>query len=214
MSLQFNAAEARKGDSYSSIIKETGKYVGVLTRAEKLVSSQGTKGVGLSFKSDDGASASYLDVYTHRADGSALWGANIIQALLCCVGVKDAAEGPITFDKWDKEVGEVVKTTAPGYPALMGKRIGLLLQRELATNDKTGADTDRMNIVSVFQAATGLTSSEILDNKTKPEKIEQRLKALTPVYDKRKKKGAAPAASAPVLADGDPGFDDFDKIRF
>lgn len=209
MSLKLNADAARKGDNFSSVIRETGKYVGVITRAEKLVSMKGTKGVGFSFKSDDGATANYLDVYTEKANGEELWGSNQVQSILCCTKVKDAAEGPITFDKWTKDQG-VVETTTTGYPSLMGKRIGLLLQRELSTNDNTGADVDRVVIAGVFEADTGFTSSEILDKKTKPEKNEQRLKALKPVYDKRKN---AQPQREPTLAEKggtvvEPAFND------
>lgn len=208
MSLSFNANAARKADTFSSIIKETGRYEGVITRAEKLVSKNGTKGVGFSFKTDDGATANYLDVYTEKANGEQIFGANIVQAVLGCLKLKDVPEGEITFDKWTRDQG-IVATKAVGYPALMGKRIGFLLQRTLETNSTTGADVDRVNISAVFQAGTGLTSSEIQDGKTKAEKTEQRLKQLTPVWDRRKKDVAARMA-APVgnHQAGDPGFDD------
>lgn len=206
MGLSLNANEARKADNFSSIIRETGKYVGVITRAEKLLSSKGTEGVGLSFKTDDGATASYLDVYTQKANGEKLWGYNIVQSILCCTKTKNADEGEITFDKWDREVGEMVKAKAVGYPSLMGKRVGLLLQRVLETNETNGKDVDRVNIVAVFEAATGLTASEILDGKTKAEKTEVRLKALTPIWDKRKVK--KPVAAAVGATGNASDFDD------
>lgn len=213
MSLTFNSAEARKADTFSSIIKDTGRYEGVITRAEKLVSSQGTVGVGFSFKTDDGATANYLDVYTAKANGEALWGSNIVQAVLGCLKLKDVPEGEITFDKWTRDQG-IVPTKGVGYPSLMGKRIGFLLQRVLETNNKTGADVDRVNISAVFQAGTGLTSSEILDGKTKAEKTEQRLRALTPVWDRRKK--GAPSATVPQSDRNPPpmDFDDMGDIKF
>lgn len=186
MSLKFNAAEARKAD-FSSVIRDTGKYVGVITRAEKLKSDKGTLGLGLSFKSDDGATANYLDIYTTRADGSELWGANLVQSILCCARVKDADEGDITFNEWNKSEKAEVPVTTTGYPALMGKRIGLVLQKEMQTHSVTGADVERVSVVRVFEASSGLTASEILDGKTKPEKIDQLLKTLPPVRDTRKK---------------------------
>lgn len=211
MSLSFNANAARKADTFNSIIKETGKYEGTITRAEKLVSKGGTLGVGFSFKTDDGATANYLDVYTEKADGEQLFGANIVQAVLGCLKLKDVAEGEITFDKWTRDQG-IVPTKATGYPALMGKRIGFLLQRTLETNNTTGADVDRVNIAAVFQPGTELTSSEILDGKTKGEKTAQRLKALSPVWDRRKK---VPLKTLAQQAGGDdPGFDDIDNLRF
>lgn len=212
MSLSFNANAARKADTFNSIIKETGKYEGVITRAEKLVSSTGTKGVGFSFKTDDGATANYLDVYTEKANGEQLMGANVIQAVLGCLKLKDVPEGEITFDKWTKDQG-IVPTKAPGYPSLMGKRIGFLLQRVLETHSKTGVDVDRVSIVAVFQAGTGLTSTEILEGKTEAESTDKRLRALSPVWDRREKK----TPLAPVGGSNTPPpieFDDIGDIKF
>lgn len=211
MSLQLNAAKARNADKTSSVIRETGRYVGVITRAEKLLSKNGTEGVGFSFKSDDGATANYLDVYTVKADGEELWGASIVQAILCCTKTKNAEEGPIKFDKWDNEVRELVETTAVGYPALMGKRIGLILQKEIQSHYQTGADQERINIVRVFEASTGLTSSEILEGKTKPEKVDAFMKSLPPVRDSRKK-SAQQQMQQPVTS-GEK-VDDFEDLPF
>lgn len=204
MSLKFNPDEARKADKMSSIIRETGKYVGIITRAEKLLSRNNVQGVGFSFRDLDGNTANYLDVYTVRADGSPLWGMNLVNAVLCCSRVKDAEEGEITFEKWDNDVREMVPTRAPGYPALMGKRIGFVLQRELGTNPNNGADTDKVVLVRVFEASSGLTSTEILDGKTKGEKLTAFMKTLAPVRDNRKK-GATPVV---VPLAGQPGYVD------
>lgn len=207
MSLQFNSDKARKADRNSSFIRETGKYVGIITRAEKLLSSKNTQGVGLSFKADDGATANYLDVYTVKANGDELWGSNIIQAILGILKLKDVAEGPIKFKKWDKAVNEEVETTATGYPALMGKRIGFVLQRELSTNQNTGADVDRVNLVRVFDAQTGMTSTEIADGKTKAAAIDEFVKGLKSIYDKRtaaeKKPLTLSERNPPPATDGD-----------
>lgn len=207
MGLSLNANEARKADNFSSIIRESGKYVGTITRAQKLLSKNNVEGVGLSFKTDDGESASYLDLYTVKPGGETLRGHQIVQSVLCCTRTKNADEGPITFDFWDRDKRSMVKATEPGYPALMGKRIGLVLQRELGTNQNTGEDTDRLQIVGVFEATTGLTSSEILDSKTKPERIERvvRMIQANPVRDTRKKAPTRPVQ--PQQNDAAP-FDD------
>lgn len=198
MGLQLNSADARKADTFSNIIKESGRYVGTITRAEKLKSKNNVEGVGLSFKSDDGASASYLDVYTVKPDGSQLRGYSIIQALLCCLKLKSADDGTIKFEKWDNDLRKPVQTSAPGYPAMMGKRIGVWLQKELQTNQNTGEDVERVNLLAVFEASTGLMASEILDGKTKPEKGESvdKMLAANPVRDTRKRGAAKPATAA------------------
>lgn len=211
-SLSFNADSARRADRQSNVIKETGKYIGTITRAERLESRQGTKGVGFSFKSDDGATASYLDIYTHRANGEELFGADLVQSVLCCAGVKDAPEGKITFERWSAEDRAMVECTSPGYPALMGKKIGFVLQRTLETRSDNGEDSDKMVLVRVFRAADGFTSSEILDRATKPEKLEKFLAWLPKVNDRRKNKTAT---AAPVAVLNPAAATDFnDDIPF
>lgn len=192
MGLTLNANDAKKADNFSSVIRETGKYVGTITRAEKLLSTNGVEGVGFSFKTDDNASASFLDVYTVKPNGEKLRGYNLVQAVLCCARVKSVDDGQITFERWDSNERRMVQATATGYPALMGKRIGFVLQRELGTNQNTGADTDRVNIVAVFEASTGLMASEILDQKTKAEKLENVVKMVmaNPIRDTRKRQSA------------------------
>lgn len=210
MGLTLNANEARKADNFSTVIRESGKYIGTITRAQKLLSERKTEGVGFSFKTEDGASANYLDLYTVKSDGTKLFGQNLVQSVLCCTRIKNADEGPITFEVWDRDERKMVQTTETGYPALMGKKIGLVLQRELATHSITGADTDRLQIVGVFEAATGLTSTEILDGKTKPERIDRvvRMVEANPVRDSRKKSAAAPARVASAPPTDSAPFDD------
>lgn len=212
MGLSLNANEARKADNFSTVLRESGKYIGVITRAEKLLSRNNVEGVGFSFKTDDGASASFLDVYTVKPNGEKLRGYNVVQAILCCTRLKTVSDGQITFERWDSDERKMVQATAPGYPELMGKRIGLVLQREIGTNDNTGNDTDRLNIFAVFEASTGLMASEILDQKTKPEKLENivRMVMANPVRDTRKRGAGASRQSDHPNAPGNdaPPFDD------
>jgi hypothetical protein len=191
MGLTLNANDAKKADNFLNVIRESGKYVGTITRAEKLLSKNGVEGVGFSFVGDDGATASYLDVYTIKPNGDKLRGYNLVQAVLCCARVKSASDGKITFQRWNNAERKTEFATADGYPELMNKRIGFVLQRELATNATTGADTDRVNIMAVFEASTGLMASEILESKTKAEKLDNVLKVLAanPVRDTRKTAG-------------------------
>lgn len=213
MGLTLNSNEARKADNFSSVLRDSGKYVGIITRAEKLLSKNGVEGFGLSFKSDDGQTANYLDIYTVKKDGEKLRGYNLVQAILCCMRAKTVEEGTVTFEAWDNNERKQVQKSAPGYPTLMGKRIGLVLQRELETRQDTGEDKERLNIVTVFEATTGLSASEILDAKTKPERIDVIAKAVmaNPVYDKRKKAPKPVAAGGTfgvAAAAGDADFND------
>lgn len=209
MSLTLNSNDARKADNFASVIRESGKYIGVITRAEKLLSRNNVEGVGLSFKDDNGATANYLDLYTVKPGGKKLRGYNIVQALLCCARLRNVDEGNITFERWDNEARRLVQVTERGYPALMGKRIGLVLQKELQTNQNTGLDVERLNILAVFEAGSDLVASEILDGKTKAERLEHILKIIerTPMRDTRKH-APQKASAAPSRPSDNGDFDD------
>jgi len=218
--LTFNPQVAATADQIAAAITESGKYVGVITRAEKLLSSNNTQGLGLSFKTDSGETADYLDLYTVNAKGDALPSMKTVQALLGCLQLRGAKEDQIECIKYSKESRQREKFTVPGYPELMGKRIGLLLQKELSTNNKTGADSERIQIFGVFQPDTDLTVSEILARKTTPETLPKMLAYLAahPVRDTRK---AGAKAQSPSSHSENPGagmssgFGDFpDDIPF
>lgn len=215
MSLRLNVDEAKKADNFSSVIRETGKYICTITRAQKLLSKNGTEGVGFSVRTDEGASATFLDVWTVNAAGKSLMGNGIVNAIMCCTKTKEAQEGAIEFEAWDRDLGRMAKTNANGYPVLMGKKIGLVLQRELSTYD--GKEQDRVVIAAVFEAGTNFMASEILGGATKAEKLEKILATImsNPIRDRREQAArykAAPtvAAAASVL----PGEDYDDSIPF
>lgn len=211
MSYSLDTKAAKSADSISATIRETGKYIGVITRAEAITSTKGTKGLGLSFKADDGSAADYLDLWTHNKDGEALSSLKTVNALLACLKLREIKEGKINFEKWDRDAGQRARFDGMGYPDLMGKRIGFLLRKEIEEDDK-GNERDRVAIFAVFQADTELTATEVLDQKTKPERLSKMFDALMakPVNDKRKgrKAGASsrPASSSPTGG----GFDDMD----
>lgn len=215
MSYSLDANQAKQADNISSSIRESGKFIGIITRAEALTSQNGTKGIGLSFKADDGASADYLDLYTHGNDGKELPSLKAVNAILACLKLRTINEGPVSFERWDKQAGQRAKVTKSGYPDLMNKRIGLLLRKFIDTK-QDGSDRDGVEIFGVFQAETELTASEVLDRQTKPERLTKMVDALMarPVYDKRKKAGSGgsqhPQSTTTRQAAPSTGFDDMD----
>jgi len=216
MSLKLNAEEARQADRTNQSIRTSGKYIGTITRAEKLLSKKGTEGFGLSFKMDDGQTAQYLDLYTVNAEGKTLPSMATVQAILCCTRTKEANEGSINFEKWDNEAKAMINESKNGYPSLMGKRIGLLLQQELSDHqDDPSKHNDRVIVYGVFEADSELTASEILDKKTKPEKLGKMMQSLMnkPINDRRTNK----SGNVQQVNQGHDagGFDDFsDDIPF
>lgn len=214
MTLKLNKESAIAADSIASGIRESGKFIGVITRAEKLTSDKGTQGLGLSFKADSGATADYLDLYHTKGDGTALSSMKTVNAVMCCAKVKEAKDGMIQCEKWNKAHGVREKVSVPGYPDLMGKRIGFLFQKVLETG-QDGNDREKIEVFGVFNAETELTASEMFGQKTKPERLTAMLDALLsrPVHDKRKAGAKRPAAAnGGGSDDARTGFsdDDFD----
>lgn len=191
MSLKFDEKEARQADRSNQSIRVAGKYIGTITRAEKLLSKKNTEGFGLSFKTDDGQTANYLDLYTVNDKGETLPSMATVQAIMCCTRTREAPEGSIKFEKWDSDAKVMYEASANGYPTLMGKRIGLLLQQELSDNpNDPSKHNDRVIVYGVFEADSELTASEILDKKTVPEKLGKMVTALMakPINDRRANK--------------------------
>lgn len=211
MDLTLDTKAAKSADNIAASINESGKYIGTITRAQALTSQSGTTGLGLSFKTETGQTADYLDIYTRKADGTELMGAKAVNAILACLRMRGAKMGRIKFERWDRDAGQRLEVTEDGYPELMGKRIGFLLQKELSVRQDNGKEVERMVIFGVFSPDTELTASEILDGKTNPERLPKMVQALMarPVRDNRKGK-TAPAARPAGGGGGGTAFDDMD----
>lgn len=205
--LTLNPNSAKQADVISQAIKESGKYIGTITRAEKLVSKKGTPGLGLSFKTDAGESADYLDLYIGETDGKPWGSTNTVNAILCCIGLREATDGKVKIDRYNKESKTREQVVVDGYPEIQGKRIGLLLQKELTEYE--GKQQEKLLIYGVFAAETEMTSSEILARATKPEKLEKMVQSLMarPVKDSRTHAASAPSQNEPTNGGG---FADFD----
>jgi len=168
---------ARSADQTGSRISETGKYVGTLTRAERITGAKGTLGVEFSFKTDDGQSADYLSIWTKRNDGKDLYGFKQMQAIMVCCKQRSLTAVRGQAEKYDSSTGAIGTFNVDIFPELTGKRIGFLLQTEeyLKKDNTVGV---KMAIAGVFDAETELTASEILDRITQPEKLQKMVALL------------------------------------
>lgn len=162
-SLDPKAAAAAGAAQY---ISETGKYVGRITRAESVTSRQNTEGIELDFVTDSGLKANFLQLWTYNADGKELPSLKVLSAMMACLRLRNIEPGPIEFT--DPSDGQ--RKTGHGFPMLMNKPIGLLLQREeYKKND--GSIGYKFNVFAPFDARTELTAGEILAQKTAPEQL-------------------------------------------
>ncbi|BAP80949.1 hypothetical protein MT1_3774 [Pseudomonas sp. MT-1] len=179
---------ARAADNKSAFIDEAGKYIGTFTRAEYMEKQEtGSTGIGFTFKSREGAEGQfYVNLsYQHgtRNDG----GYQLINALMACMSLRNLGDPqPIEIEKWDNDAKQRVKATVPGFPELMNKEVGLLIQMEIEKKSEKGLP--RPTIFAPFSAESEKTASEILDTKkpaaAKLEKMVQQV-MNKPLVDRR-----------------------------
>lgn len=167
--------EARKADVTGGQIKEIGKYVGTITQAEDITAKTGTKGITLNFTANSGQKAK-LTIYTMKADGTKIGGFSSLSALMTCLQLRNIAPKAGKVTRYDFDAKQDVVGEGSVFPELC-KPIGILLETEdFAKQD--GSTGTRMVLKGVFQAATELTASEILDRKSVPVALPKMVAAL------------------------------------
>lgn len=209
-SLDKSGAEAaRKSDTGGGSIKELGKYIGSFAQAVDLDTKKGGKGINFSFVSTSGQKAN-IAIYTKGADGTLYQGYEALMAIMACMGLRNVTPKEGVYTKYDFDLKKDVQAQGKIFPELC-KPIGVLLETEDYAKDD-GSTGTRMVLKNVFQAATELTASEILDRKTKPEQLEKMVAGLR----HRPLKGAKPSTSRQSDSGGDdrPFSNDDDSIPF
>lgn len=204
MDYTLDANAAKQADNMFSRIEEKGKYLGIITRAEQVESTKGTAGVDLSFKADNGASADYLTLWTHNAEGKQLQGFNVLMAIMTCLRVKELKAEQGEVEKYDRNDKKRVKVIVPLFKSLMNKPVGLLIHME--EYEKTAGGTAWKPAISAPFDKDGFTASEILNKAQKAETLDKMLASLR---DRPLKASAsAPRASSEPVSAGP--FDDMD----
>jgi len=175
----YNEQGAIKADTpLNQRITETGAYCVTIIAAEAKLSKEHTYGIEFSVETDEGATARYLSLYTLKADGARLFGHDILDSMLICAGLKSGQAlkpGQATIKKYDMDSKREYDASAECYPGLHGKRIGLVLQKELSTYN--GKDREKMIIVGAFDPETRKTATEKLTN-APAEQLDARLATL------------------------------------
>lgn len=204
------AADSSGGGKF---IDESGAYTGEIIYARAVQSSTGGWGVELGFVTDAGQKAKYAPtLWTLSADGKRHFGHDILDCILICAGMKPGnamKPGTVKYTVWDYDLRAEVEKESPGYPAIAGKRIGLLLQKELYTTKK-GADGSRIQIVGAFDPETRQAASEKVENK--PATVTD--KRLATLKDIDKRNAGEPASAAPAgsyTSGSNSSFDDLDS---
>lgn len=186
MDYQLDAKSAIAADVMHSKIDCSGKYIGIITRAEPVTSKKGAQGVDLSFKADTGATADYLTIWTHGKDDKQLQGFNTLMAIMTCLRVKGLKAEAGEIEKYNPDTKAREKVSIPLFKELMNKPVGLLLQME--EYPKTAGGTGWKPLIAGAFDKDEFTASEILSKATKQEKLMLMVQALK---DKPMKQGAA-----------------------
>lgn len=173
----LNADKARTADAPARI-NQTGAYVGTFTKAELVKSDGGTQGVEFSFVGDDGSKADYLTLWTVNSEGKELRGMKVLHALMACMQLREMSSAPGTVKEWDSQAQQEKTRQAELLPALMGKKVGVVLQREEYWPTNGGDKKTRMVLFTVFQAGSNLMAKEIMDRKAQPEQLAKLLASL------------------------------------
>lgn len=177
MEYNLDANAAKQADNLFSKIEEKGQYLGALTRAEQVVSKKGSKGVDLSFKTETGATADYLSIWTHNNEGKQLQGFNTLMAIMTCLRVKNLKAELGEVEKYDQATQQRAKVQVLLFKELMNKPLGLLIHME--EYEKTAGGTAWKPAISAPFDKDGFTASEILtkaQSATTLGKMEQGLR--------------------------------------
>ena len=208
----LNSNQAKAADTTSNRISETGKYKGVFTRAEHIVSTRtGTQGIDFDFESDAGQKARF-SIYTLKSDGKQIYGFKQLMAIMTCLQVKQLPD-PVEVEGtvWNNETRKEEKRSLPQFPGLLNKPIGVLLTMEEYQKSNSTDTAWRPALSFVFDAKTELVASEILDRKTQPQQLE---KMIVSLRDKPLKKQSGHASATHQPAGSVADMDDDDSIPF
>jgi hypothetical protein len=196
---------AKQADNGGARITETGKYVGQFTKAKKVLSTKGTRGIEFTFESTSGQTADYLTTWTINAEGDHIYGFKQLMALMTCLKARTIDVKPGKVEEYDRDSNGMVVRDVELYPALMNKPIGILLQME-EYQKKDGSVGEKAAFAGFFDPQTEQTAAEILE-KREPEALAKMVANLVPVKKLKGVRSTTPASQGDSHGGG-PAFDD------
>lgn len=180
-SYDYDEAASAHADDVANRIDQCGAFIGAFKKVEAVTSKKGTEGIHFEFDAPGGGSASF-DCWTRKEDEDThqtktLFGLNQVQAMMAILGVRGLKAAPGKVGAYDEDTNKRIEIDGEVFPDLIGKQIGLVLQRE--NYSKTvGGEGYRMNLFGVFHPTSRLTASELKDRKVVPEKLEKMMRGL------------------------------------
>jgi len=209
--LDRNAAAKADAGQAQSFIKFSGIYTGKIKSCTLRQSPNGARLVGLHFVASDGADAKYLELCTHKNDGSEAFGLNMLHSLMWVCKVK-ALTPSLAADENGKQI-----TVAN---ELAGKPVIIAMQAEEYTS-RGGQARTKMVIKGFFSAEDRKSASEqqgnLPANKIQEMEIWLKLNPLKEEYTKKPAKNQAHKTYAANSSASDympPQVDFDDSINF
>lgn len=170
----LDTTAAKEANSGGKRITEPGPYTGKFRTAFYEKNRNGTESVNLIFVSDGGQEVGPLALYTHNKDGEPLPSYKTLNAILACMRLRgiEGAPGKVSLYDFDSR-GEVTKDKTC-YPALVGPRVGLVLQGEEYENNQ-GEIKTRMIVAAPFEADSRKMAEEVLSKVEQATALERYL---------------------------------------
>ena len=163
MTREYNldTTAAKDANSGGKRITEPGPYVGKFRAAFYEKNERGTESVNLIFVSDSGQEVGPLALYTHNGSGEPLPSYKTLNAIMACMRVRklEAKPGKVSLYEFDSK--QEVEKNKTIYPALVGPRIGLVLQGEEYENRNDEIKV-RMVIAAPYDADSKRMAEEVL----------------------------------------------------
>ena len=189
---KINTQQARAYDQRGGYINEAGKYTGIIKAAVWHIgeSPKGrSENVNLVFESDSKQKATFFINTSYQNGIPNDGGIQTINALLECLRERDSGDPtPATITEYNPDSKQDEQVQRECFTKLHNKRIGIVVQMEW----QDGQDKPQPRLYSLFEADTELTASEVLDQKTQPEKLGKIMAYIAekPLHDKRKTQSA------------------------
>jgi hypothetical protein len=152
---EFNEAKAMDtgaGEAGKKVL-DSGVYDVTLNTVSEVTASTGTEGIDFNFTVDGAKYPNMVyGLWTHRADGTELFGTNIVQSLMGVLGIKKLTPYEKTI-----EIRDGAKKVS-AYKELDGKRVKVAVQKVLDIYN--GEVKEKNEIKAFFGVDTGKTYSE------------------------------------------------------
>lgn len=181
---KLDVASAKQSDTFTSkYLSESGKYVGTFVRAERLISSKKTEGVGFTFKVKDTEQTCKFDMWVMNGAGVQLPSYHHLMAIMTCLKIKELNPQKGIVSKYVYDLKKEVEVESEVFNDLLNKEIGLVLRNVEYEKYKDGYATGetgwKLEPYAIFSSENELTASEILDKQTSPKKLAQAVASLS-----------------------------------